>query len=183
MDKNIVVFDVDGIILDFNKAFCNYMKSNHHIDIVYNPRSWDYEWKNDPHILDNYINEFINTKPFIQLFDNGICRFINTLKMNYKIIIVTVYSNNNNRCNNLKQFNIYYDDIYFANQHNKAAIINSLNPYAVFEDCPDHINNLLKTNNSVTIFTPDFWNYTRYINNDRIVRYANCDSIMRYFFK
>lgn len=154
MNKQIIIFDVDGVILNFNVVFNHYMLNKHNIQINVNPNNWNFDWTGDLGKLDFYIKEFINSDPILPLVDNNLSNFINNLKNNYKIIIVTAYTNKQNRISNLDLFNIYYDDIIFTDQLNKVDVINSLNPIAVFEDCPSHVENLLKSN-IINIFVPD----------------------------
>lgn len=182
MNKEIIVFDVDGIILDFNKMFILYILQKYNTVLPYNPNTWDFDWCGDKNTLIQYINEFVNSNIMLPLLDDSILDFLDFLKHKYKIIFVTAYNNESLRIKNLRLLKIYYDEIIFVRQNEKVTVINSLKPIAIFEDCPNHILNINNTNDNAQIFVPLHWNYDKDLNG-RIIKYNKFRDLYVYFSK
>lgn len=173
MSKPIIVIDVDGVLLDFNKSFTvwwnNRYSKLYNFNMAYNPLVWNYGFNNET-ILKNHITEFINTDPFLDIIDNDFPKLINELSKTYEINIITAYHREESRKYNLEKYDIKYDKIYFATNSNKVDVIKSVNPSIIIEDCPLHVNKLINEN-KYKIYVPIFWNYTKEIENDKVCKY------------
>jgi hypothetical protein len=169
----MIVFDVDGVILDFNTKFVEYHNQLYSEQLTSNPNDWNFEWRKDPKILSIRIDNFVNTNPILPLLDIYWESFLKKCRNKYKVSIVTAYPNQINRIENLKLYNIEYDDIYFIAQANKADFIKQLNPIYVFDDCPEIIDKL-----NIKIYAPRKWNYLKkFQNNDKVVLYDKLEDI------
>lgn len=179
--KPTLVLDVDGCILDFCKPFVAWWNDKYGWErglLNENPGGWnmDYVHKENPdisvEIINNSITEFLMTGPMFPLMEDVIPKVISNLSKKYRIHIVTAYDANFAflREENLRRFGIEYDEITYVDGH-KAEHIARINPIAVVEDSPVHIQgiSMLKkptvSNAKLTypIFVPSCWNYTRNI--------------------
>jgi len=173
MNLEMIVFDVDGVILDFNTKFVEYNNRLHPEKLLVNPDDWNFGWKDNIEILKGRIINFIDTNPILPILDKYWSLFTKKYKDKYVISIVTAYPNKMNRIENLKIFDIKYDNIYFVSQNDKIKLIKQLNPVYVFEDCPEVIEELnIQPDTLKKIYAPKRWNYLRkFKNHDGIILY------------
>ena len=162
--KRNIVIDVDGIILDFSKSFTRYHNSISSTVIAENPQSWNYDTdKKYKNTLHKHITNFINAGPTLELFDDHWPELTGKLQNKYNVNIVTAYRHQQSRIDNLRKYNIKYDNIHFTVNTNKVETICKLNPVYIFEDCPIHVQNLSKKLDDTIIYTPNHWNYVKNI--------------------
>lgn len=180
------VFDVDGVILDFNKHFVEYHNLKTPNDpMEYNVDEWN--WGRTGVKLEELrveIAEFIASNPVLTLMCAGWAELTSKLrKAGHKVIIVTVYPNRENRRKNLEMYSIEYDEIVFVDQHDeKAAIIMEQNPDVVVEDCPHHLERLIvkkEEQRKPLLFAPKMWKYvhTKFAQSRYIHLYEDLDEL------
>lgn len=168
-----VVIDVDGVILNFSLKFCEYYNERNDNKILNNPDDWHYGLQ-DKKKLGRRIGDFIKTNPILPLLDDNWTSFAENLCKKYDVNIVTAYSNKDNRLNNLKLHGIKYSNIHFTDNTDKIGIVKNLNPKYVFEDNPEHIENLCNVLPNSKIFVPSIWNYVN------TYKFSNTSNIMFY---
>lgn len=166
--KPTLVLDVDGVILNFCKAFApwwnkNYMYERQH-RCSENPSTWNFGYvdKQNPsrsaEVIDLSIREFLMTGALFPLMEETVALTINRLREKYVIHLVTAFPENFAflREENLKMFNIHYDHITYVKEH-KAATIDKIHPIAVVEDSPTHIAAISAM--GYKVFVPAYWGY------------------------
>jgi hypothetical protein len=163
-----IVFDVDGILLDFNKKFKEWVFKHHNLEIEYNPEYYSfYEYKHfsedkqeffEKKLMD-FIRRFENNLPLI---DAKLPILINKLRdeMGYKIVLITAYGGSQElRKKNLTHFGIKYDRIIF--EHDKLHVVQDLKPEVAIcvEDRPLTVLSYAKHNIHTAI--PTHWTYCK----------------------
>merc|ERR1711991_772760 len=188
--KPKLVLDVDGVILNFGKVFAPWWneKYGHERGIITeNPKTWNFGWVNkaDPtkteEIINLSIKEYLMTGAMFPLMDEKVPNYINALRGDYQIHLVTSYPADFAflREENLSQFGIKYDSITFVDGH-KIDAIKKINPVGVIEDCPYHIR--AANDAGFRVFIPEYWNYTHAIAAERrskIHFYKNWEELVK----
>jgi len=177
MSKPTIVFDVDGVILNFCKPFAiwwnkRYMHERNHV-CPENPSSWNMEYidmynpENSAKIINDAIFEFLQEKPMFPLMEENVASIIKNIGSRYRIHLVTAFPEKHAllREDNLNLFGIQYDDITYVETH-KAATICKINPIAVVEDSPVHIKAI--TDCGYKVFVPIYWKYTHILYQNKI---------------
>lgn len=164
MEKPIIVLDVDGVILDFIDKFADYHNNVSHVKLSKNPQDWNFgvNKEYEPQLF-KHMKKFIDDGQHLELFEHQWENITGRLMNEYDIRIVTAFHNHESRKENLKKYGIKYHQIHFTNNKEKAEVVAKLNPIAIFEDCPDHINKLSELLPNSIIFVPKYWNYTRHV--------------------
>ena len=184
-----IVFDCDGIILDFSNGFCDYYEAKNYTQkygsISRQPKTWNFDFTGDPKIFPSIIKEFIDTRPslsFIPGFDPTILKI---LKTKYPIYIVSHYHDDIGRFENLStlgiQKGIHYDELYcMPTRKEKINKIKELKPRYYIEDSPDIVNTLIAADFEKTIFVPSY-EYCNSVKDDTSVkRYAEPKELLTY---
>lgn len=186
MDRSnlpIIIYDVDGVILDYNIEFMRWYHSHtpilrRHNCIKYNPKTWEMGFVDgmDKSILDDLINEFhsVHSGEF-PLIDECIPGIISELWETHRIIIISSYPNESTRINNLVLYNIKFDEVK-CDISNKTTFIqenyNIEDVSAIFEDGPHHIDEMVNIFPG-KIHSPRMWDYVydRYHSDARVKLY------------
>lgn len=178
-----IVFDIDGVILNFAKAFATWWNETIAIDgeqkIPSNPHGWQFDHPNKDKIL-KAINEFISLRINYKLMEPGIPDKLFKLQHKYKIILLTSFPEEEKefRLHNLSKHKIPYDQIIFATPKNKLDVIRTINPVAIVEDYPKNI--LEFASQGYKVLVPGRWNYVKNIReSDKIKKYKNWDELMK----
>ena len=171
--KPTLVLDVDGVILNFCKAFAPWWNKNYMYERKHrcsdNPRAWNFDYVDKEHnakIIDSSIREFLMTGALCPLMEETIALSINRLREKYIIHLVTAFPKDFAflREENLKMFNIYYDHITYVDGSKTDAICN-INPIAVVEDSPQQIADISAL--GYMVFVPAHWNYVHHLIRNR----------------
>ncbi len=171
--KIIFILDVDGVLLNYHKGFKEWCEKTHNVKINANSTEYNFGMsKENMPLLIKLIKEFNNLDTELELMDsrwrmfNKYIIYLKDLYSDYefKVFIVTSFTNRTVRLNQLRRHNIYYDDIYFTDDAHKIDIIQSLNPTIVVEDCPKHLEELHHRNLKVKLFAPVVWRYLQKYN-------------------
>lgn len=168
-----LIFDVDGIILDFTGPFAKYHNERSKIQVSENPTTWNMGFlpSEDTTELYKLIDDFHIVHDNLPLIEENIPNILKQLQEKYNIILVTAYPDREKRISNLEYHNVPYDEL-ICNATDKVECIKNHNVVAIFEDGPHHINKYLP-NYSGKIYVPNFWNYTKDINKEGIQFYSN----------
>lgn len=146
-------FDIDGVLLDWNTAFADFWNAKHPEESIgNNPLTWG---GNPEHR--EAIYEFCATPIFLPLLDSKIPEIMHQLHRQYRIEILTGGSNYEHRTANLQRYNIPFDQLT-CDTHNKIDRI--VNPVAIFEDCPRHLD-LMSETYPDRVWAPYQWHYVR----------------------
>jgi len=159
---NNIVFDVDGIILDYNNSFNDYVKKRFNKCIHFNIYDFrkqllEQGCELDANDLYQIYREFENTNPVIPLLDKNIPEIMNKIMEHNNIIIISKYSNLQNRIENLKEMKIPYNEL-ICPCDNKIDYIKIYKPTFIIEDSPEMLELLIDNNYNVII--PKKWNYS-----------------------
>jgi len=177
MSKPTIVFDVDGVILNFCKPFSiwwnkRYLCERNHV-CPENPSAWNMEYvdKVNPEksadIINDSILEFLKEKPMFPLMEETVASTLKSIRNRYRIHLVTAFPEKHAllREENLNLFGIEYDEITYVETH-KAATICRINPIAVVEDSPVHIKAISEC--GYKVFVPIYWKYTHPLYENKI---------------
>jgi uncharacterized HAD superfamily protein len=185
--KNIVV-DVDGVILDFSTPFINWYNEKFNKEIKtkqfpllnHNPDKYNFDHNETyPDDFFVYLQEFIDTKPDLNLIEENMPKFFQKLNETYNIHILSNYPHLDARCENLKKFNIPYKTIQ-CDVVDKLTIIKELNAEFVIEDHPVLIHKL--SDNNIKCYVP-ILNYTKHFDLPHITLYNNINELESILFK
>lgn len=156
-----IVFDIDGIILDFNKKFIEWFKDKTGEQLQHNPNHFYYEvdYKGDKEFLTKCVFEFVEKE---EKHLEPICEEILELpgklrKLGYKVYLITAYRNRECRIKNLKHYGVEYDEIIF--DRNKLPHVEKINPVFCVEDRLETIKEYSEAGYKVLV--PGSWNYVK----------------------
>ncbi len=167
-----IVFDCDGVITDFTKAFYEWYNTINKFQEVYgpissNPSNWIFDFQGDPQIIRTLVQQFINSNPSYKLIFDEMPRVLEQLKKKYRIVIVSHYPNQQHRVTNLHNLGIlpgvHYDNIYCVDTTQlKIQTVLMQNPSYYVEDAPYLINHFVN-NYQIPLLVPNYYNYTKAI--------------------
>jgi hypothetical protein len=175
--KNIVL-DIDGVILNFSLGFVNWYNKLYYPKLDTNPNNYNFDYSKETHPNDFFdkIQEYIDSKPDLELLEPSIPLFVNELNQKFNVIIVSSYPHLESRILNLQKYNIKYSKIY-CGVENKIPIIKEINPVFIIEDCPKIIQELSELD--YYCYVP-LWNYTKkFYNKKNITIYTNIDELRK----
>lgn len=186
----ILAIDVDGVILDYNKSFTKYFYKMTGYSIKYNPDSWNFDLTSEEDLkeLRTRIDEFANKGKILELLDENWAKYLNELRKNFYVVIITAWPNEETRKKNLEYHKIEYDEIYFTDYNNKPDIMKKINPDYIFEDSPNNVNKMTEIFKNSKFFVPGMWNYSKNgisivdENKHQIIFYDELDKIMKDHF-
>jgi len=178
-----IIFDIDGVILDFNLKFVNWMKNKYNIELELNPVSYDHcdDFPGSHEKLYEYIHEFVDHE---EEHLDTICSEIAELprklhKLGFRIVMITAYRNQEARKKNLAELNIYYDQIIFDD--NKLPYVQEIAPICCIEDRPKTVK--LYNDNNIPTLVPGYWNYTQELKGDFITKYRDTQHLEELIIK
>lgn len=181
-----IFFDVDGIILNYNRAFADFWNQGL-IDnkwpgnpIDANPTTWYFGLdpaKDDMTHHEIAIQLFHETHDHLDLVHENIAHNMKLLSQYYIIEIITAYPDHNRRVANLLHHNIPYThitcDIYDKLAHIKARELEGVHVVAIFEDGPHHLEKYLPEYGG-KIWAPRLWNYLDSFKSNEEIRWYDC---------
>jgi len=135
--------DVDGVLVDFNGDFADWLEENHNDAFQgFNPAVWDFNLGKESW---NYIKEFWSSGVLTNLtiFPNA-KKVFNDLSEIFQMNIVTALDPKykSERVINLKGFK--YDSIKVLGTGKIEYILNNLKPVVAIEDKPEYIRRMSK---------------------------------------
>jgi hypothetical protein len=157
---NNIIVDVDGIILDFNTSYLEYLLSKHNINVpnnsMYIPKLWELLQISKEEYLEKYYYDFIlnNLPPKLPEIPNAFNCF-NILSEVYHIYLITAIDARikEHRINNLRGLN--YTELIF--DKDKQKYIDILQPSMIFEDSVEYIKSYLSNPKFIGVmFCPDY---------------------------
>jgi hypothetical protein len=174
--KPVIVIDIDGVILDFSKAFADWFNEKHpnyEIDGVRwecpaNANDWQFNHPDNDWITEK-INEFIFLGTLFPLIDRNIPHHLLNLQKNYFIHLVTNYPTKMapTRVATLLKYGVPYDNITFTDEH-KGELVAKIDPVAVIEDSPKNIRSIVAE--GYHVYVPSYWNYVDCLRDEEHVR-------------
>ena len=173
--KPLLVFDVDGVILNFSKGFAEYFNAKHpHLNLAHNPEEWDYGLTGtDLNLLKDNIKSFIDEGYHLELLHEDMPNSVNDAHNRFDVQIVTSFHNHSSRVSNLEKFSIKYNRIVFSDNTNKVDILKQLGPKLIVEDCPMHVERIQRELPDAVVFVPDMWRYTQSVVGERVIKYQD----------
>lgn len=174
-----IIFDCDGVLLDFVTAFNGYANINGE-KYSDNPPAYDFAWCDNPDKIKLLLGEYLNEKVFAPIIDTNIPIFMEYLVNNKNTIyIVTNYPFESSRIKNLISVGIFQGRHYHTihccrSEKEKFNKIKEISPDYYFEDCPKFINKVCD-NAALThtqILVPTYYQYTADVSDiTRILKY------------
>jgi hypothetical protein len=174
-----VVFDIDGIILDFNKVLKEWIYEKYSIELDYNPANYGYNYEDDPAFCDKLMKFVKHHEKHFPLLYPDMPDLMKKLHENgYNIVLITAYSGSRKRrVENLKEHDIDYNQLIFDS--NKLPHVQKLNPILCIEDRPGTIKKYAEAGYKVAV--PKFWNYCKEVLDiDNVFGYDNTEQLYTY---
>jgi uncharacterized HAD superfamily protein len=166
MPKHNLVLDIDGVVVNFAKAFSEYYNKLYGADLIpENPHACDYGMHGQKYSdllsdLHKFIMEDYDGHDYdYELLHSDFPSLIERLRERYQIHIVTSYPNSESRLRYFEKKNISYDTANFSTHDNKVEIVAGLSPRFIIEDNPGNILNMARRCPESTILYPTKWNF------------------------
>lgn len=172
VERKVLIFDVDGIILDYNTDFVKFWDqglkegkwSGPPLDG--NPTTWTFGFteEDDQTELDKAIWEFHDIHEPLPLLHDNIKQCLRIMAITYDIVLVSSYPDVEKRKRDLLFHDLFYHTLV-CNVKNKVEYIKSMEDrgreiVAIFEDGPHHIDTMLPRFFG-KIWAPRYWNYLK----------------------
>ncbi|GAG78274.1 unnamed protein product, partial [marine sediment metagenome] len=138
-----IVFDCDGVLLDFVTAFNGFVEVNGG-KYSTDPPEYSFDWCENPDRIKSLLNDYLQEKVNAPIMDETLPRFMEKLMENNHIYIITNYPFERARVNNLISVGIFpkrhYHEIYCCkSEKEKLNVLKDISPDYYFEDCPKFI--------------------------------------------
>lgn len=174
--EEIIIFDADGVLVDFSKAFAAYYNERVRSGVYQgrfvdeNPNTWSMGLtdQDDRTQLDAAIEAFYHDHDHLPLMHESIPGVMAELQKHFRIEVVTAYPLREKRIANFIEHNIPFDTLH-CDVHNKLeyALKRLKEGYrivAIMEDGPHHISRYLShEDTSSQIWIPSRWNYLSHL--------------------
>lgn len=182
----VVVFDIDGVIADYDKGFIDFIKKKGHEFVQLKRTSYNYSdlFGLQKIVLENYSNEFINNDGFrnLPIFEDAIRLMLELKDQGYmialitarpawihsKIILDTIYW--------LKTMSVPFDKIFF-DKDKSDVIINKIYPgnvQFIVEDRDKHAVEMSHLGHKIFLKDYDYNSQFNESNYKNIIRVNNC---------
>jgi len=177
--KQNIIFDVDGVILDYMSSFLDYVNQKYDTTYTFNDANkYDFSTYLPSNVnAEKIYNEYLKTDYISNLkYFKNVKTAVNKLSEHYNIIIMTAISENvkKERLYNIRDIN--YSEIHFI--RDKHLYLKKYNPVCVFEDAPFHIKDYIKVRKQFKLDTEIYvparpWNINAIQNPDEVIFYTD----------